>query len=298
MRARFCVLAISAALAFSTALQAQSRIDCGAMNSRILKHPVRYCVYLPASYDAGAAKDPPQRYPVLYFLHGLGGNEQELFENGGWTQLDELRARRKIGEFLIVAPDAGRTFYIDSANGAVRYSDFFLEEFIPAVEAKYRVSKGRGNRAISGVSMGGYGALRFAFSHPEMFRAVSAQSAALITRTPQEIDASIRSGSPVAKGLADVFGSPIQVAHWRENNPLALAQKNGAELHNLAIYFNCGDDDDFGFEKGAAALHQELKKENVKHEYRAYPGDHSVEYFLSHFDEVIEFHSRAFGLKP
>jgi S-formylglutathione hydrolase FrmB len=159
---------------------AQSRIDCNALNSRILKHGVHYCVYLPASYDAGAAKHPVQRYPVLYFLHGLGDNEQTLFNSGGWTLLDDLRRQHKVGEFLIVAPEGGRTFYVNSADGSVRYSDFFLQEFIPYIENKYRVGVGRKNRAISGISMGGYGALRFAFAHPEMFSAVSAQSAALI----------------------------------------------------------------------------------------------------------------------
>jgi S-formylglutathione hydrolase FrmB len=75
----------------AVAAQAQSRIDCNAMNSRILKHSVHYCVYIPAGYDAGAAKQPPERYPVLYFLHGLGDNEQTLFNSGGWTLLDDLR---------------------------------------------------------------------------------------------------------------------------------------------------------------------------------------------------------------
>ena len=66
----------------------------------------------------------------------------------------------------------------------------------------------------------------------------------------------------------------------------------------MAIYFNCGQDDNYGFEKGAASLHGELQKEGIKHEYHAYPGDHSLTYFLSHFDEVMEFHSSAFRLLP
>jgi S-formylglutathione hydrolase FrmB len=286
-----------AALAASLPVHAQSRIDCNALNSRILKHEVHYCVYLPAGYDAGAAKRPPQRYPVLYFLHGLGDNEQTLFNSGGWTLLDDLRQGHKIGEFLIAAPEGGRTFYINSVDGSVRYSDFFLQEFIPLIESKYRVSKGRGNRAISGISMGGYGALRFAFSHPEMFSAVSAQSAALITETPQELDTAAKSGAPMGKLLATVFGNPTDVAHWRENSPFVLANRNQAALRRVAIYFNCGQDDNYGFEKGAAALHEQLQKEKVAHEYHPYPGDHSLEYFLAHFTEVMEFHSRAFGLR-
>jgi S-formylglutathione hydrolase FrmB len=282
----------------SFAAHAQSRIDCNAMSSRILKHPVHYCVYLPASYDASAAKQPPQRYPILYFLHGLGDNEQTLFNSGGWTLIDDLRQQHKLGEFLIVAPEGGRSFYINSADGRVRYNDFFVQEFLPLIESKYRIEKQRNKRAISGISMGGYGALRFAFSHPEMFSAASAQSAALITETPQEIDNGIRSGMQLGKLLANVFGDPIEVRHWEENNPFVLARRNAAELKKVAIYFNCGQDDNYGFEKGAAALNDELNKEAVKHVYHAYPGDHSITYFLTHFEEVMEFHSQAFGLHP
>jgi len=292
----FQVMTLLVALIVSFPAHAQSRIDCNALNSRVLKYPVHYCVYLPASYAAGATKNPPQRYPVLYFLHGLGDNEQTLFNSGGWTLLDDLRQRHTIGDFLIVAPEGRRGFYINSADGSVRYSDFFLQEFIPLVESKYRVSSGRKNRAISGISMGGYGALRFAFSHPEMFSAVSAQSAALITESPEELDSAARSGAPLGKVLAAVFGNPINVSHWKNNSPSVLAQRNAAALRKMAIYFNCGQDDNYGFEKGAAALHDQLQKEGVKHEYRAYPGDHSLAYFLSHFEEVLIFHSQAFGL--
>ena len=290
------IFILLSAFAVCMPLHGQSRIDCNALNSRILKYPVHYCVYLPASYDAGATSRPARTYPVLYFLHGLGDNERTLFNSGGWTLLDDLRRQRKMGEFLIVAPEGGRTFYVNSADGSVRYSDFFLQEFVPLIETKYRISKGRNNRAISGISMGGYGALRFAFSHPEMFSAVSAQSAALITESPQELDTAARSGAPLGKLLATVFGSPIAVQHWKDNSPFVLADRNRIALRRLAIYFNCGQDDNYGFEKGAAALHDQLQKEGVKHEYHPYPGDHSLTYFLAHFAEVMEFHSRAFGL--
>jgi len=275
---------------------AQSRIDCSALNSRLLKQVIRYCVYLPAGYDAGAAEHPARRYPVLYFLHGLGDNEQTLFNSGGWTLVDELRNQHKLGDFLIVAPEGRRTFYINSDDGSVRYNDFFLQEFIPHIEGKYRIHSGRAGRAISGISMGGYGALRFAFAHPELFSAVSAQSAALITESPQALDSASQTGTPLAGVLGAVFGKPINVAHWNANSPFVLAKRNAPALRKTAIYFNCGQDDNYGFEKGAAALHEELQKESVKHEYHAYPGDHGLTYFLSHFAEVMEFHSKAFGL--
>ncbi|HVI09352.1 MAG TPA: alpha/beta hydrolase family protein [Candidatus Binatia bacterium] len=282
------ILLISALL-----LHAQSRIECDALDSKILKRPIHYCVYLPAGYSAAASR---KTYPLLYFLHGLGDNERTLFNSGGFTFLEEMEQRHKIGEFLIAAPEGGRSFYINSADGNFRYNDFFLQEFMPLIEKKYRAAPGRKNRAITGISMGGYGALRLAFAHPELFSAVSAQSAALITETPEELDLAVRSGAPLGRLLGTVFGTPIAPEHWKENSPFVLAPKNAAALRGMTIYFNCGKDDNYGFEKGAAALHEELEKLGIKHEYHLYPGDHSFGYFLAHFDEVIEFHSHAFGL--
>src|SRR5258708_34593251 len=295
-RAGLFILILACVAFADDSAHAHSRIDCNALQSGILKYVVHYCVYLPASYDASAAKQPKPRYRVLYFLHGLGDNEQTLFNSGGWTLLDDLRKQRKMGDFLIVAPEGRRSFYINSADGSVLYSDFFLQEFMPEIERGYRIVPGRSGRAISGISMGGYGALRFAFAHPELFSAASAQSAALITESPPELDAASRTGAPLAGVLAAVFGRPIDVPHWNANSPFILANKNVAALRKMAIYFNCGQDDNYGFEKGAATLHEELQKKSVKHEYHAYRGDHSLSYFLEHFAEVMEFHSRAFGL--
>ena len=293
LRVRYFVLVLVALVGSSAA---QSRIDCSAVNSQILKRAVRYCVYIPSGYDSAAKQQPPRRYPILYLLHGLGDNEQTLFNSGGWTLLDELRKEQKMGEFLIAAPEGRRSFYVNSADGSVRYSDFFLQEFMPQIERKYRIVAGRAGRAITGISMGGYGALRLAFAHPELFSAVSAQSAALITESPQQLDAVANNGLPLLGVLGPVFGKPIDVRHWNENSPFVLAKRNVAGLLKLAIYFNCGQEDNYGFEKGAAALDRDLQQEHVKHEYHAYPGDHSINYFLAHFAEVMEFHSRAFGL--
>ncbi len=251
-----CIVVASAA--------AQSRIDCGALNSHILKQVVHYCVYLPAGYDAGATQHPARRYPVLYFLHGLGDNEQTLFNSGGWTLLDDLRNQHKMGDFLIVAPEGRRSFYINSADGSVRYSDFFLQEFMPHIEGKYRILPGRAGRAISGISMGGYGALRFAFAHPELFSAVSAQSAALITESPQDTRLRIADGRTSGRGCWR--RSSASPSTWRTGMKTVRSfwrRRNAAALRKMAIYFNCGQDDNYGFEKGAAALHEELRREKT-----------------------------------
>ena len=276
---------------FAVSASAQSRIDCNALKSRILGETVHYCVLLPPSYSSAPAK----RYPVLYFLHGLGENEQTLFKTGGWNLIEDLRQQHKIGDFLIVTPEAKASFFVNSADGKVRCSDFFLQEFIPYIEGKYRIRPERAARAITGISMGGYGALRFAFAYPEKFSAVSAQSAALMTESPQELDAALRAGTPTGKLLGSVFGNPINVAHWKENDPFALARKNRVAIAKLAIYFNCGRDDDYDFEVGAAALDKQLQEEHVKHEFHLYPGNHSASYFGAHIGEVMEFHSKLFA---
>lgn len=276
-------LAVSAA--------AQSRIDCNVIKSRILRDTVHFCVLLPPSYDSAPAK----HYPVLYFLHGLGENEQTLFKTGGWNLIEDLRQQHQIGDFLIVTPEARASFYINSADGKVRYSDFFLQEFIPYIEGKYRIRRERKARAITGISMGGYGALRFAFAYPDMFSAVSAQSAALMTESPQELNAAMRSGTRLGKLLGAVFGNPIDVRHWKVNDPFLLAKENKTAIAALAIYFNCGRDDEYDFEAGATALDKRLRDEHIKHEFHLYAGNHSASYFGAHIAEVMEFHSKLFG---
>jgi S-formylglutathione hydrolase FrmB len=298
------LLLVSLAFAFSPVVvhvHAQGRIDCNAMQSRILAQPVRYCVMLPADYDAAAAARPPRLYPVLYFLHGLGDNEQTLFKGGGWDVAQDLRREGQITDFLIVAPEGKTSFYINSADGHSRYSDFFIHEFIPYIESHYSIRKERSSRAISGVSMGGYGALRFAFAHPELFSSVSAQSAALFAVAPQRngSGASDADGGMGQKMLRVVFGDPIDIAHWNANSPFVLAKQNRIRIRatGLSIYFNCGRDDEFGFEKGAADLDQQLTKENIPHQFHLYPGNHSAEYFLAHLRETLKFHSQKFASK-
>ena len=294
---RLVCLSSSSSLAGSAA--AQSRIDCNALNSQILKQSVHYCVYLPSGYDAGATQKPPQRYPVLYFLHGLGDNEQTLFNSGGWTLLDDLRRQHKMGDFLIVAPEGRRSFYINSADGSVRYSDFLSAGVSPSDREQISHPPGPRGARHQRHFHGWLWRVAFRFrASGTVFGSERAERRA-DHRVPAELDAASRVRRALAGVLAAVFGNPINVAHWNENSPFVLAKKKcGRACEKLAIYFNCGQDDNYGFEKGAAALHEELQKEGVKHEYHAYPGDHSLTYFLSHFAEVMEFHSKAFGLLP
>ena len=156
-----------------SSLPATGRVECNSVPSKILARSVPYCVVLPPSFDA----DKTRHFPILYFLHGLGDNEQFFIHSGAWNLLEDMRDKGELGDFLIATPEARSSFYINARDGKNRYEDFLVQEFFPYIEKHYRVAPGRANRAISGISMGGYGALHLAFRHPQLFSSVSAHSA-------------------------------------------------------------------------------------------------------------------------
>jgi S-formylglutathione hydrolase FrmB len=94
--------------------------------------------------------------------------------------------------------------------------------------------------------------------------------------------------------LGDVFGSPLDRAFWEANNPLTSART--ANLVGLRIYFDCGTEDEYGFDAGAKVLADLLKSRGIAHEFHLYPGGHGWSYLAEHLHATFEFHSRAFGL--
>ncbi len=281
------------ALGFATLApgsRATARIECRNMKSGVLRRDVRYCAFLPPSYDATKTR----RYPVLYYLHGLGFDEQAMVDTGGYNLIEDLWEEIRVGEFLIIAPAGDNSFFINSHDGRQRYEDFLIEEFIPAMERRYRAEAGREHRGITGMSMGGYGALHLAFQHPDLFGSVSAHSAALIAKLPTVSRANQRVLPSV---FGKVFGAPFDREFWDRNDPLRIARE-APGLARLKIYFDCGSEDDYGFEAGARLLDEELTARGIAHEYHQYPGRHNVLYFASHFEASLEFHSGAFGALP
>lgn len=272
--------------------RAAGRAECRLIPSRILGRRVAYCALLPPSYD----RDTSRRFAILYFLHGLGENEQVLPNSGAWNLIEDLWDQKSIGEFVIVTPDADRSFYINSRDGRVRYEDFFLREFLPLIERRYRVRADRVHRGISGVSMGGYGSLRFGFRDPELFGSVSAHSAALLAQLPRA-----RLGSSgeraLSTALGGAFGAPFDPAFWDRNSPFALV-RNGPRPVGTKIYFDCGTEDEYGFNVGAQAFHDLLVSRGIPHEFHLYPGGHDEAYVAQHLPASLAFHSKAFGLDP
>lgn len=143
--------------------------------------------------------------------------------------------------------------------------------------------------------MGGYGALRTAFKHPEMFVAASAHFPALIEHMPKGAGFVTGSGrGSLSNSFGTAFGNPLDSEFWDANTPFFFARKNYFE--KLKIHFDCGDRDEFGFDAGTTALHQLLQSRKVPHEYGIYPGGHNAAFLSEHLPESMEFHSKAFGL--
>jgi S-formylglutathione hydrolase FrmB len=266
---------------------ATGRVECNTVRSKILERSVPYCIVLPASFDVNKTK----HFPILYSLHGLGDNEQFFVHSGLWNLVEDMQQKGELREFLIATPDGGAGFYINSRDGKNRYEDFLLQEFFPLIEKRYRAAAGRANRAIAGVSMGGYGALHLAFRHPQLFVSVSAHSAALIEKLPAFLGNTPQ--SPRARVLGNVFGAPPDLAFWERNSPLTLART--ANLAGLHIYFDCGDRDDYGFDAGAQALDKILTARHIPHEFQLYAGRHDVTYFAEHLPASLAFTSKYFG---
>jgi S-formylglutathione hydrolase FrmB len=264
-------------------------LDCFPVSSAILQRDVRVCVALPADYAVSAAA----RYPTLYFLHGLFENERSWSERGGQQLLEDLVAQREIGKFLVVLPDGGRTFYVNSFDGHERYEDFFLQELVPAIDRKYRTIPRSAARGISGTSMGGYGALHLAMRHPDVFGSASAHSAALIPNIPNPMPSEGRWGF-YSRVLQGPFGSPLNESYWEANNPLTLADHPEA-FASLKLYFDCGDRDRYGFEEGALLLDQKLMAKGFPHDFALRPGDHGWSYLTQYLKFSLLFHWRWFN---
>ncbi len=271
-----------------TSSAASVSVECESISSSILGHSVNYCVALPAEYVSSG----PAQYPTLYFLHGLFESETSWGERGGRQVLEDLLTQGQVGKFLVVLPDGGKTFYVNSADGHERYEDFFTQEFVPAIDRKYRTIAEAAARGISGTSMGGYGALHLAMRHSEVFGSVSAHSAALLTKFPNPMPSEGRWGF-YAHVLQEPFGSPLNETYWEANSPLTLAERP-ERFARLKLYFDCGDKDRYGFEEGAQILDRLLTAKKFPHEFVLRPGGHGWSYLNQYMKYSLLFHWRWF----
>lgn len=266
-------------------------VKCDAIPSAILGKSVNVCVALPSDYDSVTTT----KFPVLYFLHGLFENETSWSERGGEQIFDGLLNSGEVGKFIVVLPNGGRTFYVNSSDGHERYEDFFIQELVPAIDRQYRTIPDASERGISGSSMGGYGALHIAMRHPDVFGSASSHSAALVPKFPNPLPTEGRWGF-YAKVLQGPFGTPLSESYWEANSPLTLAE-HPDKFRNLKLYFDCGDQDRYGFEEGAQLLDKTLTANGFPHEFHLRPGNHGWSYLSQYMKYSLLFHWQAWAPK-
>ena len=162
----------SLALAVLIVAPAAAEVRQATFESPSLGREVSYVVDLPPSYDASS-----RSYPVVYALHGLFEGAGFWERRGLARELARLRSKGSVPELIVVAVDGGNSFFVNGPAG--RYEDLVTRDLIAHVESAWRVVPGREGRGLLGISMGGYAALRIAFTRPGLFAAVATHSAML-----------------------------------------------------------------------------------------------------------------------
>jgi S-formylglutathione hydrolase FrmB len=258
---------------------AAAEVRPASFHSSNLGRDVAVAVQLPPSYSTA----PERRFPVVYVLHGLFESQGFWEARGLAAAVEKLWAAGQVPEFVVVAINGGNSFFVNGPAG--RFEDLVTTEAPAWVETSYRVIPGRQGRGLWGVSMGGYAALRIAFRHPEVFRAVAAHSAMLLEAPPSASDGA-RGGQMAA--FHEVFGDPIDAALWHAADPLALA--DAADPKTVpGLYFDCGQQDRYGLFRGNEDLHRRLEARTVPHTFGLFPGNHGYEYVQTVLEKSLGF---------
>jgi len=268
-------------LCTSTALFAQRGQvkDTYTIESKILGKTVSYSVYLPASYFTD-----DRSYPILYLLHGAGGNHASWVEDGELCRVaSETIASGAAPEMIIVSPQGFMHAYVNSFDGAAKYDDFFTQELIPTVEKQFRVMSRRNKRAIAGLSMGGYGTFYHALTHSNLFGACYAMSAATSNFTHKAEE-----GKKVSKEEQAYIDSHdiVKIIQNMEVKQTAYG------ANTPRIFIDCGDDDFLllsNFEVVKA-----LREREIPHQFRVRDGGHTWLYWRTALPTAMEFVGEMF----
>jgi putative tributyrin esterase len=254
---------------------AASGFDTVQFQSKLVGATLPYNVILPADYD----KTKTTRYPVLYLLHGLFGHYDNWIAK---TQLKEWAAPYQI---IIVTPEGNNAWYTDSATvPAEKYESYIVQELIPDVQRRYRTIETRAGRAVAGLSMGGYGALKFGVKYPQSFAFVASMSGALGAATWTETE--LRGLEAVWRTLAPVYGpldSPVRAANDVSKLYRDLPPERVAALPY--VYLDCGTED--SLLQSNRSFADILLAKKIPHEYRELPGAHTWTYWDRQVAEVL-----------
>lgn len=266
----------------ANAKQANSRVQTIPFASKLVGKTLPYNVVLPVDYDKPAAR--AKRYPVLYLLHGLTGHYDNWVTH---TKLSDYAAKYSM---IIVTPEGGDAWYTDSGTEpAAKYETYIIEELIPDVQRRYRTIETREGRGIAGLSMGGYGALKFGVKHPEMFVFAGSLSGALGAASWTETD--LRGLEAIWRTLLAIFGqedSPLRRANDLHKLYRELTAERIAALPY--VYLDCGTEDPLlSSSRSLAAI---LLERKIPHEYHQLPGKHNWEYWDAQVQEVLRIAAR------
>ena len=239
-----------------------SRLREESFHSSALSREMKYRVLVPQAYEGSL-----QRYPVLYLLHGLTGDYKD------WATRTNLAEYTRGLPLIVVMPDGENQWYTNAADGSARFEDYIATDLPADVVAKYRTVNSRYGRAIAGLSMGGYGALKLALKRPAQFAVVGSFSGAVGVSREGELEKMI--GGVEAERLGRIFG-PAGSDTRRQNDvfSLATAMKPAAAPY---VYIDCGTSDTLiaSNREVVAALH----KAGVAYEYHEITGGHSWDYW-------------------
>jgi S-formylglutathione hydrolase FrmB len=253
-------------------------VQDATLQSPALGREVRYRVILPEHYDEGG------RFPVLYLLHGLYGDYLN------WDTRTGLENYARHYDLLIVMPDAGNSWYTNSATVAAdKFEDFLVKDLIPEVDNKYRTIRDQHTRAIAGLSMGGYGAIKFALKYPNMFRFAGSLSGAL--NAAQDLDAQ---RAEFRAKLVEVFGPPQ--SKTRKDNDVSQLLKTFPQNSKTYFYLACGSSDFFLPVNRAFA--EQLSSGKFSYEYHETAGGHTWEYWDRAVQPLLEAVQAALSTPP
>jgi endo-1,4-beta-xylanase len=224
-----------------------------AYRSASMGHDVGYCIYLPPGY----AGHPAERYPVIYCLHGAGGDETKSLLAA--EVLHEGIVAKRWPEMIIVFPNGGKTtLYKDSADGKSMAETTVIKELIPHVDATYRTIAARHGRCIEGFSMGGRGSSKLALKYPDLFCSLFNQ-AGNVYHVTEFLE------SPPTESYREHLGTDKQ--RYIDNDPYQLLEKNFDKIKGrLRIQMFCGTQDD-GHLPSIREFHAQLLKSGIDHTY-------------------------------
>lgn len=255
---------------------ANGRVATIRFQSKLLNTTVPYNVILPADYETATTT----RYPVLYLLHGLTGHYSD------WVSRSNVADYAQQYRLIVVTPEGNDGWYTNSATIPTdKYESYILDELIPDVQQRYRTIEARYGRAIAGLSMGGYGAIKFGLKSPQTFAFAASMSGAFaIPRIPE------KDLGPLGPVLTKLFG-PAGSETRKANDIFDIVENMpAARIASLPyFYFDCGTEDPlptvFTSNRDLAKLMFEKK---IPHEFRQLPGDHSWTYWDRQVRHVLE----------